>query len=66
MVERICVQCRFFSPAPTWIGPPTWGHCTKPLGQTIQRDVYDAQPVFTWSDATCDGFEPGSQSVPRG
>ena len=36
------------------------------LRKTAQRDVQDAQPAFTWSDAACDGFESGSQSVPCG
>lgn len=66
MVEQICVQCRFFSPVPTWIGPPTWGYCVKQLDQPVRRDAQDAHPAFTWSDARCDGFEPGSQSVPCG
>lgn len=66
MVERMCVQCRFFSPAPTWVRPSAWGYCTKLLGQGPRPDVQDAQPVFTWSDNICDNFEPGSQSVPCG
>lgn len=68
MVERICIECRFFSSAPTWVEPSAWGYCTKllVLGQGPQPDVRDAQPVFTWSDASCDDFESGSQSVPCG
>ena len=66
MSERMCMQCRFFSSAMTWVGPSTWGYCTKSFGRGLQRDVEDAQPAFTWSDATCDSFESGSQSVPCG
>lgn len=66
MVKRTCTQCRFFSPAPTSIGPSTLGYCARQPGGGPQRDAQNAQPAFTWSDTACDGFESGSQSVPGG
>jgi hypothetical protein len=65
-MERTCTQCRFFTPAQTWIEPPTWGQCTKRLIQVAGFDVQNDRPTFTWADGTCDDFEPSSQSEPVG
>jgi hypothetical protein len=62
----MCTQCRYFVPAATWIKPPAWGHCTRQVARASRQDVQIAGPVFVWSDNTCEGFEPGSQSVPCG
>jgi hypothetical protein len=65
MVERTCMQCRFFTPAPTWVKPPTWGYCTRPLDQAGLQGVQTARPVFVWSDNRCEDFECGAQFVPH-
>lgn len=64
MAERICTECWFFAPVPTWVEPPAWGYSLKRPGQGHRQNAQDAPPTFTWSDGRCEAFDSRFQPEP--